>query len=256
MTSRLLLVGLLSTLLASACGSTPPTTPTPNPPTDPGPTPQPPVPPTLGITQILSFGDSMTAGTTSAVFPGLSLTAGLPQSYPFKLQALLAARYSKQTMSVLNAGVAGNRATEDVDRFSREYGANTPQLVLLLEGANDINLLLATGGRDVTPIVGAMEEMVKDATYRGGQVMLATLPPQRPGGPKAADDQSVVDKYNRELRTMASKKGAILVDVNAQLPLSLIGQDGLHPTEAGYQKLAEIFLDAIKTKFETSPGGS
>jgi lysophospholipase L1-like esterase len=34
------------------------------------------------------------------------------------------------------------------------------------------------------------------------------------------------------------------------LPLSLIGEDGLHPTEQGYQKLAEIFFDAIKAKYE------
>lgn len=209
----------------------------------------------LGVSQILSFGDSMTAGTTSPVFQGFGrLTAGLVQSYPYKLQTLLAARYTAQTVSVGNAGVAGNRATEDIERFSREVGANKPQLVLLLEGANDINLLLSTGGRDVTLIVGAMEEMVKDVTYRGGQVMLATLPPQRPGGPKAADDQTIVDKYNRELRTMAGKKGAILVDVNAQLPLSMIGQDGLHPTEAGYQRLAEIFMNAIRTRFEKAPG--
>jgi len=60
----------------------------------------------------------------------------------------------------------------------------------------------------------------------------------------------LVDKYNNELRQMAAKKGAILVDVNAQFPVSLIGQDSLHPTEEGYQKIAEIFLDAIKAKYE------
>ena len=44
---------------------------------------------------------------------------------------------------------------------------------------------------------------------------------------------------------MAAKKGAQLVDVNTLLSLSEIGQDGLHPTEAGYQHLAEIWLDVI-----------
>ena len=45
---------------------------------------------------------------------------------------------------------------------------------------------------------------------------------------------------------MAGKKGAIVVDVNAQFQLGLIGQDGLHPTELGYQRLADIFLEALK----------
>ena len=81
-------------------------------------------------------------------------------------------------------------------------------------------------------------------------MILATIPPQRTGSGKAAA-AGLVEKYNNELRQMAAKKGAILVDVNAQLPLSLIGQDALHPTESGYQKIAEIFLDAIKAKYET-----
>jgi hypothetical protein len=37
------------------------------------------------------------------------------------------------------------------------------------------------------------------------------------------------------------------------MPESLIGQDGLHPTEEGYQRLAEIYLDAIKSTYESSP---
>ena len=52
---------------------------------------------------------------------------------------------------------------------------------------------------------------------------------------------------------MASKKGAILVDVNGQFPLPLIGQDGLHPTEPGYQTLAEMMFEAIKTRYEVAP---
>jgi lysophospholipase L1-like esterase len=52
---------------------------------------------------------------------------------------------------------------------------------------------------------------------------------------------------------MASRKGAMLVDMNALFPLSMIGQDGLHPTEEGYQKMAEIFLDALKQQYEVSP---
>ena len=37
------------------------------------------------------------------------------------------------------------------------------------------------------------------------------------------------------------------MDVNGQFPDSLIGQDGLHPTEEGYQRIAEVFLDAMKS---------
>ena len=48
---------------------------------------------------------------------------------------------------------------------------------------------------------------------------------------------------------MAGKKGVQVVDFST-LPLSLIGQDGLHPTEDGYNGMAEISFDAIKATYE------
>jgi lysophospholipase L1-like esterase len=248
------MAGILLTVLAAACGSSgPPTAPGPIviPPTDPGPGANP-SPPTLGVTRILAFGDSMTEGTTSVTFTPFTLTAGLPQSYPFKLQTLLSARYTAQTITVANAGRAGEQAAQTSpsthDRFSGALSEAKPQLLLLMEGANDLNNI-PTGSTNVSPIVGAMEDMVRDALGRGVQVMLATIPPQRPGQ-KNTIQAALVPKYNSELKLMASKKGAMLVDVNALLPLSLIGQDGLHPTDAGYQMLAEIFMDAIKARYE------
>jgi lysophospholipase L1-like esterase len=52
---------------------------------------------------------------------------------------------------------------------------------------------------------------------------------------------------------MAVKKGARIVDLHAEFPVSLLGEDGLHPTEAGYQKIAEIFHDAIAAHYEVVP---
>lgn len=248
-------------LAVAACGESP-TQPSTNPPTtqppatdNPPPAPPPPPPsPTLGITRILAFGDSMTEGTTSTpVTNGLfALDAGLPRSYPFRLQTLTTQRYSGQTIQVLNAGHAGNRAVNDIDRFKDVVRDATPQLVLLLEGANDLNQPLGTGegiNARITETVSALEEMVKDAGFRGIPLMIGTLPPQRAGAPRAGA-ATFLNRFNDALKTMAAKKGAQAIDLNALLPISEIGQDGLHPTEAGYQHLAEIWLDAIKAKYE------
>ena len=256
MKSRLLAFATCLAFLSSACGSSAPTAPTTpvTPPVDPvTPTPPAPPPPTLGITKILAFGDSMTEGTTSAQYTPFALTAGKSESYPFKLQTLLTGRYTAQAIVVSNAGIGGKRATEDRDRFAHAMSDAQPQVVLLMEGANDLNLLSVQGLTDVDPVVGAMEDMVRDALARGAQVMVATIPPERPGG---KGTPSLVPKYNSNLKLMASKKGATLVDVNALLPISVIGQDGLHLTEDGYQMLAQIFMDAIKGKYESASATS
>jgi lysophospholipase L1-like esterase len=40
--------------------------------------------------------------------------------------------------------------------------------------------------------------------------------------------------------------------VNAELAPALVGQDGLHLTEAGYQRVAEIFRDAISRTYDVT----
>jgi lysophospholipase L1-like esterase len=248
----------------SGC-SDPPTQPgpilTPSPPAPPSPAPPvPPPPPTLGITRILAFGDSMTEGTTSppTTLWIFTLDAGLPRSYPFKLQELLTARYTAQTNLVFNAGRAGQRAQDDRGRFTDMMAEARPELVLLLEGANDLNAPFDTGegvNDRINKTVSALEDMVRDAGFRRIPVMLGTLPPQRPGG-RSAGAASFLTRVNEALKVMARAKGAEIVDIFGQFPLSDIGQDGLHPTEAGYQRMAEIWLDAIKTKYEQPPAPS
>ncbi len=253
----LLVVAGLSCCVA-ACGGRTPVTPTP-PPIDPPPVEEPPPPPptpVLGITRILAFGDSMTEGVTQPTYTFGPRTAGLPVSYPYKLGTLLTERYTTQSIVTLNAGKAGRRAWQDRSRLEAAISEAQPEVLLLMEGANDLNGADAEDPDDVTSTVtdtaNAMEDMVRDARMRGVRVMLATLPPQRPGGSRAKA-ATFLDRYNDALRQMAAKKDATLVDVSAQFPLSLIGQDGLHPTEAGYDKLAEIFRNAIVSVYEATP---
>lgn len=212
------------------------------------PPPPPPPPPTLGVTRILAFGDSMTAGTTSPPLAVHGLTAGLPQSYPFKLQDLLAARYTAQTIVVLNAGQPGEQATAGQKRFGSAVSEAKPDVILLMQGANDLNAARNQQvNAAITAAVSALEEMVKEAERRRIPVMVATLPPQRP--PKGAP-ANYLARLNDAIRVMAAKKGGILVDVHALMPEPFIGQDGLHPTESGYQRVAEIFADAIRANYE------
>ena len=84
---------------------------------------------------------------------------------------------------------------------------------------------------------------------------LATVPPEVSGGYRAGGAPYVA-AYNDRLRALAASEGVTLVDVNAGFGASLTGliaEDGLHPTQAGYTKMADIFFQVLKSTLETTP---
>jgi lysophospholipase L1-like esterase len=266
-----LILGLVAALGLAACGGHSPTQPTPPPSGNGGggnggggttdPPPPPPPPPTLKITKILCFGDSITAGTVQPPLSVLALDAGQPQGYPFKLQTLETARYTSQTITVWNDGQAGEQAEDPVafGRFSQDVGDNHPDVILLMEGSNDLGNYSSSSPAaqrtGITATVNSMEDMVREGQRLGATVFVATILSQRSSGSRggAAD---LIAPYNQALKAMAAKKGATLVDVNAQFPLSQIGADGLHPTEDGYETIAEIFQAALAAAYEVPPAST
>ena len=251
---------IVSLGLAPGCSSSP-NQPTPQPPSG-GPSPAPPPPPEppppggpatppaprIAKVRFMAFGDSLTEGVISVPFTQTLVT--IPHAYPARLADQLRARYYDQPeLVVFNEGRAGEMAMDGRTRLPDAIKADTPEVLLLMDGANEINVL---GRRGISPAVGAIEDMIKDARRRGLIVFVATLPPQRAGG-NHAEGAPFLDELNAQIRKTALDEGATLVDVNRQLDLSFVGQDGLHLTEAGYTRLAEIFAAAIRQAFDLAP---
>ena len=77
--------------------------------------------------------------------------------------------------------------------------------------------------------------------------------PQVAGRPRATTPVSELLAYNSVLQIMSTQEGVTYVDLyNALLPEAgtLLGADGLHPTEAGYRRIADLFFAAIKRELE------
>jgi lysophospholipase L1-like esterase len=213
--------------------------------------------PQLQRVRFMAFGDSMTAGEVT--FPGS--TASVPVSskqvvvpsaaYPTVLLRLLQSRYSFQAdrLIVSNHGLGGEKASVARDRFFAAMNAVQPDVLLLWHGNNDI-----PGGIDGAASGAASEvrTMVIEANRRGVRVFLATPLPGRPGGNRTVSDFFLVDYANR-MRDVAAREGAVLVDFyNLLKPdvVRYIGVDGLHPNEAGYARIAELWFDAIRNNLE------
>jgi lysophospholipase L1-like esterase len=203
--------------------------------------------PQIAKTKFLAFGDSITQGVTS---PAPSLLIFNPvDAYPLKLQQLLSARYRDQTIVMTNAGQAGEKIDDGRARLSGVLDANDPQVLLLLHGANDLN---TEKGNAISTIIHGLEDMIGKADRRGITVFLATFPPQNPAG-KNGNGANYVPELNQKISALAADEGAILVDLYAGFGgtwVGYIGEDGLHPTPQGYDRMAEIWRDKIQAVYD------
>ena len=196
-------------------------------------------PPRLTATRFLAFGDSLTEGVHS-VSPTF-LIVSPSWSYPFQLQNRLVAQYRLQTPVVINEGVAGELASVDgVRRFRSVLQANRPDVVLLMEGTNDL-LFGETGASNA---INALSAMIREAKSQGIRIALSTVPPQRAGGRRDAVAGSIPG-FNDRIRALAASEGIPLVEVFNGMTgdNSLIGPDDLHMTDRGYEIMADIYLE-------------
>jgi lysophospholipase L1-like esterase len=212
----------------------------------------------LSRTRFLAFGDSLTAGEVT--FPGGIFPNGAPSiklvlvpsaAYPTILAKNLITAYPLQEdkISVANYGQSGEKAANARDRFFIALNVVRPEAVLILEGANDIPL-----GEDGAASSAAREIriMAAEARNRGMRVFLANLPPGRSGNRQIRGD--LLLDYNNRMFDVARTEGAVFVDIFSSLSTNVnlyIGADGLHPTEAGYARMAETFQAAIRTALES-----
>lgn len=208
--------------------------------------------PTISKTRFLAFGDSVTVGIVSAVNPSgtppFILTPVPNDAYPAVLQRLLAARYTTQTMSVLNEGKGGESAQNGVGRAQTVFASQRPEVALIMMGYND----LGPGESGIDPGIAALNDIVKEARFRGARVFLATLTPP-PVGVNRGISNSTISGFNERVKAMARGENAVLVDVHqawSHDPNRYNSADGRHPNQAGYQLIAETFFAAIRAELE------
>lgn len=190
---------------------------------------------------ILAFGDSLTFGIAAT------------RSYPEVLNTLLRPLYTKGPLIVLNGGQPGELASAGVARLRGPWQPPI-RIVLIMEGANDLNAKVnnPSDPNDLSTALVALTTMVQNAKAAGLVVVLATVPPQRPGwlllSGRPAVSPSLVDSLNEGIRVIAATEGVHLADVAAAFGgnLTLIGGDGLHPTQAGYDLIAQTFFNVLR----------
>jgi lysophospholipase L1-like esterase len=210
-------------------------------------------PPRLRYSRFVAFGDSITQGIVSPA-PTLLMTLGTPQAYPGLLQTSMAERYTAQTIEVTNRGLAGEELVEGLERLPDVLDEDRPEVLLLLEGINNLRNV------PTSQLASDYRSMVRTAQRRGVTVLPSLLLPisdEREAGRPGT--QAGIRAFNEQIRRISLELGCG-EPVDLHTPFlenrSLLGIDGLHPTEAGYVRMAEIFFEAIKGRWEEAPAAA
>lgn len=182
--------------------------------------------------RILAFGDSLTLGITTTG----DRTFSVSRPYPTILGDLL--RTLNRESSTLNVGVGGEVTMLGVSRFPGAMAGSGANVVLILEGINDVRRLLPA---DL--IVANLRSMVRTAKAQGVVAIIGTIPRERlsPGNPTGP----LIDEVNGQIRAMAAQEGIPVADFFAGLTDTLISEDGFHPTQAGYEVMAQVAFQVI-----------
>ena len=234
-------------------------------------------PPRLRLSKFVAFGDSITAGVLFTACPAgggvscsIATTLGFGQrpfddlrrfsiageaslaAYPRAVHGLLTSRYTAQSFVVDNEGNPGEFAAEGKSRLPDVLTQRAPEVLLLLQGTVDAS----QGSPSANAIVEDLRAMIRSARGRGIEVFVGTLTPQRANacrGYDFCDGVNDVVRTNTLIRSMVPAEGGTLVELYQPFESQVttwLGQDGLHPNEAGYAKIAELFFDAIRARLE------
>jgi lysophospholipase L1-like esterase len=207
-------------------------------------------PPRLRGSRIMAFGDSLTEGATLLTNDPYDFSHSPLTAYPTVLGQLLSARYTDQTIRVFNRGEVGESASRARARFIATFAADAPDVVVLMEGYNDIKVA-ANDADGIAAATAGITDLAGEARRRGARVFICTLTPGKPG--RVQIHPATLQLVNDRLRQVARGEGAVLVDLfGALLPdvNANVSIDGMHLTPLGYRRVAETVFAAIRADLE------
>lgn len=195
---------------------------------------------------IVALGDSITDGAGGSV--------NTNNRWPDHLNKLLNETYPDASISILNAGISGNRVLGDtstqgesaINRLQRDVFAHAGVTdIILLEGINDIGNI-----DDLTAeqLIDGYKKIIQAAHERDIRVIGATLTPFRgfADGYFTEEKEQTRQAVNEWIRTTDLLAGVIDFDkiiedpnnLSTMLPAYDSG-DHLHPSDEGYVKMGQ-----------------
>jgi lysophospholipase L1-like esterase len=200
---------------------------------------------------VVAFGDSITDGYHSST--------GTYTRWPDFLARRLGAEPGPQKLSVVDAGIGGNRVLTDVPnlwqgvsalkRFRHDaLGQPGVKDVILFEGINDIGNNAGPGGAPLTAqnLIDGYRTLIDEAHAARVHIIGATLTPDKGNGYYSPSAETIRQTVNQWIRTSGAFDGVVDFDQAMRDPAdpaalnpAYDAGDHIHPGDAGMKALAD-----------------
>ena len=207
---------------------------------------------------IVTLGDSITDGDKS--------TVDTNHNWPSVLAARLQKNSATAHIAVANEGIAGNKILADsggsagvavLARLDHDVLAQSGvKWILFLEGINDIGgQARRSTGLTAEDLIAAMRQIVERAHTHGLKIAGCTLTPYEGAAYYSESGETMREAVNAFIRTSGTFDAVVDFDAAVRDPADprqyrtdMQSGDHLHPSDAGYQKMAEAIDLSIFAK--------
>jgi acyl-CoA thioesterase-1 len=161
-------------------------------------------------------------------------------------------------VQIVNLGVSGSTLAQALDEQLGPAVDAQPDVVTIWLAVNDLNarVPLERYATDLDTLLGQLETTTHARVLVGNVPDLARLAVHR--GTDPGPLQAEVARWNSVIAETTLRHGAILVDLFARWQEvadhpEYVSQDGFHPSTEGYQRLADIFAQALTEATSARP---
>jgi len=205
---------------------------------------------------ILFQGDSITDAGRDKEDNSFNNANALGNGYPVFAGAGLLEKYASLNLKIYNKGISGNKVYQLAERWDKDCLEIKPDILSILIGVNDLwhkldgnyNGTVEIYRNDYIALVERTKKSLPD-------VKLIICEPFAVPGVKAVNEKWYPEfyGYQKAAREIADKFSAVFIpyqkifdEAQKQAPGSYWTPDGVHPTLAGAQLMANAWLETVK----------